>query len=151
DSVLHGAPYRNTEGGRNATASANRAHVNRPAQNRKIKQVGPEDVLRAFNTWAFKREQPSDPQLILQFVARAMAEHEPIPFVFYSGKGPRCVADQHDIQCLDFLDSFSARMSDLYAPGAAIKLIYTDTHARLNGYPERGINNYIASVETEAH
>ena len=30
-------------------------------------------VLRSFNTWAFKREQPADPHLMLQFVSEAIA------------------------------------------------------------------------------
>src|SRR5215813_1153120 len=53
------------------------------------KTVAPLKVLQAFNTWAFKREQPSDPDLMLQIINDARALGEPIPFVLYWGKGPR--------------------------------------------------------------
>jgi hypothetical protein len=109
-----------------------------------------ERILRAFNTWSFKREQPSDPQLLQQFVARAVAMHRPIPFLFYWGKGPRCRLDGHDLKCLDFLCSMAHRIAAVYEAGAEMRLIFTDTHARLNGYPEIVINNYFASVAPEA-
>src|SRR5258708_39909523 len=47
-------------------------------------------VLRSFDTWAFKREQPADPHLMLQFISEAIALDAPVPFVLYWGKGPRC-------------------------------------------------------------
>src|SRR5580704_9195352 len=40
-----------------------------------------EKILRSFNTWAFKREQPSDPQLMVQIIADAVARQAPIQFV----------------------------------------------------------------------
>jgi L-tyrosine isonitrile synthase len=113
--------------------------------------IDSEQILRSFNTWAFKREQPSDPQLMLQVINHAIAQDAPIPLLFYWGKGPRCRIDQHDHKCLDYLDSMAQRISATYEPGAALNLIFTDTHARLNGYPEAGISNYFATVETEAH
>jgi hypothetical protein len=120
------------------------------AKHEKAKGDLPEQVLRAFNTWAFKREQPSDPQLLLQFVARAVAHHQPIPMLFYWGKGPRCEIDGHDHKCMEYLGTLARRIAAVYPPGAAMRLIFTDTHARLNGYSELGIANYFASVETEA-
>lgn len=113
--------------------------------------VDPEKVQRAFNTWAFKREQPSDPDLMLQAVARSVACGEPVPFVMYWGKGPRCHIDTPDIECLDHLAAFAARIGTAYAPGAAIKLILTDTHARLNGHLPYAIEHYFADIETAAH
>ena len=56
------------------------------------KPVAPEKVLQAFNTWAFKREQPDSPQSMLAAVADAVRPARPVPFVLYWGKGPRCVA-----------------------------------------------------------
>ncbi|HWP24777.1 MAG TPA: hypothetical protein VNL39_00340 [Xanthobacteraceae bacterium] len=109
-----------------------------------------ERILRAFNTWSFKREQPSDPQLLQQFVGRAVAMQRPISFVFYWGKGPRCRLNGHDIKCLDYLGSMADRIAAAYPPGAEMRLIFTDTHARLNGYPEVVINAYFASVAPEA-
>jgi len=49
-----------------------------------------EKVLQSFKTWAFKREQPSDPQLMLALIARAIRHSEPLSFALYWGKGPRC-------------------------------------------------------------
>ena len=62
-----------------------------------------EKILRSFNTWAFKREQPSDQQLMLRVIAVAVAAQAPIPFVLYWGKGPRHEAALPEAQCLDFL------------------------------------------------
>src|SRR3954469_4268497 len=46
----------------------------------------PEQVLQAFNTWAFKREQPSDPQLMRQPKLQAIRRSEPLSFALYWGK-----------------------------------------------------------------
>ncbi len=63
-------------------------------------QAQAEKVLRAFNTWSFKREQPSDPQLMLRFITDAIATQAAIPFVLYWGKGPRHETGAYEIQCL---------------------------------------------------
>lgn len=147
DHVLHSAPYRHTESASTAVRNTARVLVNRkPAP-----KVSPENILRAFNTWAFKREHPSDPQLILRVIADAVAHDLPVPFVAYWGKGPRCKIDEHDLKCLDYLVAFTSRISAVYAPGALMKLIFTDTHARLNGYTDLGIRTYCGAIETEAH
>lgn len=106
-----------------------------------------EKVLRAFNTWAFKREQPSDRQLMLRVIAQAITEQAPVPFVLYWGKGPRHESGTHEIQCLAFLAAMAARVKDVYAHGAAIKLILTDTHAELNGHSREHIRQYFDDIE----
>ena len=103
-------------------------------------------VLRAFNTWSFKREQPSDPQLMLRVLVAAIAAQEPVPFVLYWGKGPRHESGTYEIQCLDFLGALTARIKKVYAPGAAFKLILTDTHAELNGHSRDHIRQYFDDV-----
>lgn len=153
DTELRTGPYRPAErnaaertggGDRNASRARDR---NKP---RAIEQNEPEQILRSFNTWAYKREQPSDPELLLQFVARAFAREAPIPLLFYWGKGPRCGIDEHDLKCMDYLDSLARRVAAAYPPGAALRLILTDTHARLNGYREACIRAYFAAIEAEA-
>ena len=37
-----------------------------------------EKVLRSFNTWAFKREQPSDPHLMQQVISHAITQGKPL-------------------------------------------------------------------------
>jgi hypothetical protein len=148
--VLHGASYSRREA--NVARDTGRAFGSRPQpQGKKISPVTPENVLRAFNTWAFKREQPSDAQLLLQFVAAAVAHWQPIPMLFYWGKGPRCRVADPDRKCLEYLVALAHRVSAVYPPGTAMRLIFTDTHARLNGYPEIGIGSYFRAVEAEAH
>ncbi len=105
-----------------------------------------EKVLRAFNTWSFKREQPSDPQLMLRVIADAIAAKAAIPFVLYWGKGPRHESGVYEIQCLEFLAALAARIKNVYAPGATIKLILTDTHAELNGHSRANIQQYFDDV-----
>src|SRR5664279_4034765 len=106
-----------------------------------------EKVLRSFNTWAFKREQPSDPLLTLQIISESIALGEPIPFVLYWGKGPRCTLAEADTTCLDYLAGLSGRVHAAYGPGAALKLIFTDTHAELNGHSLQSITGYFAEVD----
>jgi L-tyrosine isonitrile synthase len=109
-----------------------------------------EKILRAFNTWAFKREQPSDPQLMLATIARSAQRNAPVSFVLYWGKGPRCNIGHWDIECLDFLSSLARRVRAVYLPGASIKLILTDTHARLNGHQQTAIAHYFGDIEQQA-
>ena len=107
-------------------------------------------ILRSFNTWAFKREQPADPHLMLQFISEAMALEMPIPFVLYRGKGPRGNLANPDIECLDYLASLARRVRAVYKPGAAIKLIFTDTHAGLNGHSAPSMRGYFGEIDLKA-
>jgi L-tyrosine isonitrile synthase len=109
-----------------------------------------EQVLRSFNTWAFKREQPSDPKLLQQAVAAALELHAPIPFVLYWGKGRRNRSEGPELQCLDYLGALTARVRDVYEPGAKITLICTDTHAELNGHCKQDIQQYFDDVRLVA-
>src|SRR5262249_6929124 len=109
-----------------------------------------EKILHAFNTWHFKREQPADPQLMLQIVADAVSRQAPVPVVLYWGKGPRWSLGAPDVRCLDFLAALAGRVRAAYAPGAAIELIFTDTHAELNGYARPTIRKYFAQVALAA-
>ncbi|MGC2124828.1 MAG: hypothetical protein WA652_18435 [Xanthobacteraceae bacterium] len=106
--------------------------------------------MRTFNTWAFKREQPSDPQLMVRMIAEAMAAKVAIPFVLYWGKGPRHESGAHEIQCLDFLGALAARVKNVYCHGAAIKLLLTDTHAELNGHCREHIQRYFDDIKVIA-
>ena len=109
-----------------------------------------EHVVRTFNTWAYKREQPSDLNLLLQIVTLSISLNAPIPFVFYWGKGPRSVLAAVDITCIEYLRSLAERIQQVYAPGAHMRMIFTDTHARLNGHSEEVIDAYFGAVETYA-
>jgi L-tyrosine isonitrile synthase len=109
-----------------------------------------EQVLRAFNTWSFKREQPSDSQLMLRTIADAIAAQAPVRFVLYWGKGPRCQAAAPEAQCLEFLAALAARVAAVHASGAAMVLILTDTHAELNGHCREEICRYFGEIEKMA-
>jgi hypothetical protein len=151
DSVLQAIPVRRIEGMRATALNPGRSSNDRPPKISSPKRIDPEQILRSFNTWAFKREQPSDPDMMLRIIADAIAHQRPIPFVLYWGKGPRCGLDEPDVKCLDYLAAFAHRVSAVYAPGASLKLIFTDTHARLNGYSDVAIQAYCAAIECEAH
>jgi L-tyrosine isonitrile synthase len=109
-----------------------------------------EQVLRSFNTWAFKREQPSDTDLLRHAVAAAIERQVPISCVLYWGKGGRNSADKPELQCLDYLDALTARVRKVYEPGARIRLIFTDTHAELNGHSKQDIQQYFDDVKSKA-
>jgi L-tyrosine isonitrile synthase len=110
-------------------------------------RVPPDKVLHAFNTWAFKREQPDDQLTMLKAIARSIAVCEPIPFVLYWGKGPRNMIGAPETECLGYIAALVGRIRDVYTPGAAVKLIFTDTHAELNGHSHASIVAYFAAVE----
>ena len=108
------------------------------------------NIVRSFNTWAYKREQPSDPNLMRQFVARAVERGEPVPFVLYWGKGPRSALATPDRQCLNYLATLAQRVASAYAQGVCITLVCTDTHALLNGHSQRAIQEYFGEIERAA-
>lgn len=110
----------------------------------------PAKVVAAFNTWAFKREQPCDLALLTRTVGRAVAAGGPVPFVLYWGKGPRNGLARPDEDCLDYLAGMADRIAAVHAPGAAIELLLTDTHARLNRHADSAIAAYHGAVAEAA-
>lgn len=103
-------------------------------------------MVAAFNTWAFKREKPSDLDLVHRFVGNAIESECKIPFVLYWGKGPRSYACAPELDCLNFLTGFAERIKHAYPPGAIIDLVFTDTHARLNGHSQFAVDSYFRDV-----
>ena len=67
------------------------AALPRPFPNGSVQQpnASAQKVVQTFNTWAFKREQPSDLALLESVAARAIERGSPLEFVLYWGKGPR--------------------------------------------------------------
>ena len=108
------------------------------------------DLLKAFNTWSYKREQPEDIEGMTGRLQAAVDANAPLSFVLYWGKGPRTTLAQPDIQCLDYLISMRARIESVYAPGVQFTLILTDTHANLNGHAEEAIQHYFGEIARAA-
>jgi L-tyrosine isonitrile synthase len=109
--------------------------------------VNPKTVVSAFNTWAFKREQPSDVALLHAQVEAAIADQRAIEFVLYWGKGPRNAVAKADIECLDYLQALAERINAVYSQGAQVCLIFTDTHASLNGHLPVAMDGYFGDIE----
>ena len=109
-----------------------------------------EAIVRAFNTWAYKREQPSDIVLIKRVVASAIERNEPVPLLLYWGKGPRSTIAEPDVKCLDFLVSMRRRIEAVYPKGAQFHLLLTDTHARLNNHADEEIAQYFGDITAAA-
>ena len=107
-------------------------------------------VLQSFNSWAFKRRQPTEPELLARTVDAAVLELKPLQFVLYWGKGPRSDVDVPERDCLAYIAQMVGRIRAAYAPGAHITLIATDTHARHNGHTEFNIDKYFAQVAKAA-
>jgi L-tyrosine isonitrile synthase len=108
--------------------------------------VTPEQILKSFSTRAFKREKPDKPELMLRSIAEAHARRTPIPFVQYWGKGLRPKLATPEFTCLDYLDSMMARIVEIYEPGAEFTLVFTDTHAALNGHTQASIHSYFQDL-----
>ncbi len=107
--------------------------------------------MRSFNTRAFKREQPDHPELLLQVISEAIAQQKPVPFVLYWGKGPRSSLGEPESRCLDYLAALVGRVRGVYNLGATVTLIFTDTHAELNGHSEQSRRSYFEALSVGAH
>jgi L-tyrosine isonitrile synthase len=110
------------------------------------RKITPERILAAFNVRTFRREAPGDEQLMLQFIARAIAFNEPVPFIMYWGKGPRPTMAKPDVDCVAFLDAMLDRVREVYAHGAKLRLLFTDTHALLNGHAPDAVRAYFEEI-----
>lgn len=121
---------------------ARRANERRPTR----PMVSAEIVVATFNTWAFKREQPDNKQALVAQVSRAIALARPLSFVLYWGKGPRNAAGPKENACLEFLAQMQERIRSVYAPGARFTIVFTDTHAQLNGHTAVDYAAYFKSV-----
>ena len=99
-------------------------------------------MIKSFNSWAFKREQPDNFDLLRRDVAAATAAGRPIPFVLYWGRGPRTAPAEPEQQCFEFLSAMFKRIEEAYPSGASATLILTDTHAELNGYCPASTKSY---------
>ena len=136
--------------GRNPSGAKVKGAKNRGAPAVEAPAVRADKAVKAFNTWSFKREQPSSPGLLSGVVTRAVADGRPIPFVLYWGKGPRAGLDRPDTTCLDYLKSMADRVADAHPQGASIRLILTDTHANLNGHADAAVDSYFAAIDAAA-
>lgn len=109
-----------------------------------------ERLIASFNTWSFKRQQPANPHRMAELARNAIASETALAFVLYWGKGPRNTIADPDHVCLDYLAEMAKRIRHVHAPGAAIELLMTDTHARLNGHTQTDIDSYFGGVSQGA-
>jgi len=87
---------------------------------------------------------------MLRFIADAQARRTPLRFVLYWGKGLRTVLAAPEFACLDFLNTMMARVAEVHEPGVDVTLIFTDTHAALNGHSRPTIHSYFRDLELAA-
>ena len=85
-----------------------------------------------------------------RFIAKSMTRRQPISFVMYWGKGLRPLLAGPEFASLTFLASMQARIKEVYAPGASFTLVFTDTHATLNGHSRASIHSYFQHLEFAA-
>lgn len=130
--------------------SAGNARAELPIRPRFVQQATADQILKAFNTRSFRRENPDSRETILATISRAMNAQEPVPFMMYWGKGLRPVLANPEQICLDYLASMFSRIKDRYRPGAKMTLVFTDTHAQLNGHSQESIETYYADLVTAA-
>jgi L-tyrosine isonitrile synthase len=109
-----------------------------------------EAIVQAFNSWAFKREQPDSAEKLKRLALLAIEQAAPLGFVLYWGRGPRADVAAPERRCLEYLTALIRRVETRHAPGAEVTLICTDTHARLNGYGALSTQHYFAQVTAEA-
>jgi hypothetical protein len=122
----------------------------KPKNFAKARVIDAAAVVGAFNSWSFKREQPDSAEKMRVVAQRSIEMNAPIPFVLYWGKGPRVEIASPDLQCLRYLATLADRVKAAYAPGVEISLIFTDTHAALNGHPSEKAEAYFNAVREAA-
>ena len=115
-----------------------------------VSQATADLVLKSFNTWAYKREQPSDLSHLRETIYLAIERQQTLGFVLYWGKGPRLKPADPERQCFAYLAGMRDRIAKASPRPVLVTLLATDTHARLNGYPESEIDGYYDAVKTEA-
>jgi len=108
------------------------------------------EIVKSFNTWAFKREQPSSLAHLHEVVANRINRGLPVSFVLYWGKGPRSVAGAPEADCLNYLSRLADKVRTASGKMPLFTLCLTDTHARLNGHDEASIRSYFSSVREMA-
>jgi len=109
-----------------------------------------EAIVKSFNTWAFKREQPSSLPLLHAAVAHRVSRGLPVSFVLYWGKGPRSTAGAPEADCLGYLLRLADKVRLASGAMPLFTLCLTDTHARLNGHSEASMRSYFDSVSAMA-
>jgi L-tyrosine isonitrile synthase len=107
-------------------------------------------LVQSFNTWAFKRQQPSNLGLLRARALTAVTQRTPLEFVLYWGKGPRSEIAGPDIECLSYLVSMRQRIEAAHPAGAQFTLLFTDTHARLNRHSVVSSDQYFREVGAAA-
>jgi hypothetical protein len=114
-------------------------------------RINAERILRAFNTRAFKRQQPDNPELMLDIILESIARKSRVPLILYWGKGLRGHLGEPELASLAYLAAIDQRVRQIYEPGAKITLIFTDTHAELNGHPSTDVLAYFEELRSHAH
>jgi asparagine synthase (glutamine-hydrolysing) len=105
------------------------------------------EIFESFDTWKFKREQPKTPEKIMENILQNIRTKKPITFVMYWGRGEKDVAGSEEIEAIKYLDEMLSKIRQKYLPGVEITFIFTDTHAKLNGYSESENDKYFDSVK----
>ena len=105
-----------------------------------------QSIFDSFKTRKFKREQPSDENLFFEVICQSVKKNEPIKFVTYWWKGERNEMWEHETQALEFLHSMFENINQKYTHKTKLSIIYTDTHARINGFNGEEIELYERSL-----
>ena len=138
----------NTQVGHTTPGGNSRAEL--PVRHNFQQRVTADQILRAFNTRSFRRENPDSRETLLAIISRSLNAQDPVPFMMYWGKGLRPVLAAPEHTCLDYLASMFGRIKDRYRPGAKMTLVFTDTHAQLNGHSQESIETYFADLVVAA-
>lgn len=106
-----------------------------------------ENIIDSFDTWKFKREQPFNYEKLKEIVSVAVLKSEPIKFITYWGKGGKDDSGEPEKQTLKFLNEFFNRIRNIYPSGIELTILFTDTHAELNGHSKESTRKYFASMD----
>lgn len=71
---------------------------------------------------------------------------EPLKLLVMWGAGSKLAADNTKARAVKFLESYAARVKRVWPQGVTFSILFTDTHAVLNGYDLNVVNKYFDSV-----
>ena len=147
--LSHG-PFRRYPENHNATIHTGRPTKATVTPFQRTKPVAPEKVVAGLQHLGLQARAAGQSAVHARGRCGRVGAARPVPFVLYWGKGPRWWLDEPDTTCLDYLVGFAERVRAIYQPGASVKLIFTDTHANLNGHTPHEIEEYFGEVEVAA-
>lgn len=107
----------------------------------------PEDELaKILASRQFSRDIPYREDAMRRILREVLLAHRPLPMVTFWGAGAKGAMDDADRGALAQLEAMLKAIKKKHAQGAALTVLLSDEHARLNGFDPASYLPYLAEV-----